>query len=190
MKGKEKLKKAAEQVGAKVKKGTEKQYQDIAEKATRWSHLPKDALGLNDAMIEGIYGQAYRLYNTGKYDDASQLFRLLIMLNPTESKYVMGLAASFHMMKEYQNAANTYAICSVIDPNDPIPHFHASDCYYKMGDKMSAMLALEMAVKQAGERETYAKIKDRAALALTGLKKEYDKALKKMSEGKAKKKKK
>jgi len=72
----------------------------------------KDLLGLNEQVVEGIYGQAYRLYNAGKYKEASQLFRLLVVLNGTEAKYSMGLAACFHMMKEYlrQQSSITYLV--------------------------------------------------------------------------------
>jgi type III secretion system low calcium response chaperone LcrH/SycD len=173
MKGEQhQVKKAAEEIGATL--GTEKaeEVQNIANRVVEQGVMPKDALGLSDAMVEGIYGQAFRLYNTGKYRDASQLFRLLIMLNSTESKYAMGLAACFHMLKEYKNAVSTYAICGVIDPENPIPHYHASDCYIQMGDPASAVIALEMAIKRAGEKQEYQTLKDRAKMTIETLKKE------------------
>jgi type III secretion system low calcium response chaperone LcrH/SycD len=173
----ERIKKAAEQVGKAVKEQHGETINTAIKTVTRSSTVGRDALGLTDAMIEGIYGQAYRLYNTGKYTDANQLFRLLIMINPTESKYVMGLAACFHMQKQYKSAADTYAIVNVIDPNNPIPFYHASDCYLQMGDPVSALIALEMAVKRAGERPEYKTLKDRAIMTMEGLKKEVNKLL-------------
>lgn len=169
------IKKAAENLGATLSKEKTKDFQNIAAKAVQQGVMPKDMLGLSDAMIEGIYGQAYRLYNTGKYIDASQLFRLLIMLNSTEPKFAMGLAACFHMMKEYKNAVSTYALCGVIDPENPIPHYHASDCYLHMKDPVSALIALEMAVTRAGDKPEYATLKDRAMLTINSLKQEIDK---------------
>jgi type III secretion system low calcium response chaperone LcrH/SycD len=169
------IKKAAEHLGERIHKDKTDDYQKIVSKVVKQGMMPKDAIGLNDAMIEGIYGQAYRLYNTGKYRDASQLFRLLIMLNATESKFSMGLAACFHMLKEYKNAAGTYAICGIIDPDNPIPHYHASDCYLHMGDNISALIALEMAAKRAGEKPEYKTLKDRALMTIEGLKKELGK---------------
>jgi type III secretion system low calcium response chaperone LcrH/SycD len=142
----------------------------LADKLMGKGGAPKEAFGLSDQAIEGIYGQAYRLYNTGKYKDASQLFRLLITLNPTEPKYTLGLAACFHMMKEYSTAAEVYTIGGVLDPQSPIPHYHASDCYLQMDDKISAIIALEMAVKRAGERAEFQQLKDRALLTIKSLK--------------------
>jgi len=103
-------------------------------------------------MVEGIYGQAYRLYQTGRYNDASQLFRLLIMINSTDPKFTLGLGACMHMLKDYKAAAGIYALCAVIDPDNPLPHYHASDCFLQMNDKPSALIALELAVKKAAER--------------------------------------
>ena len=123
MKGQEKqIKKATHELGDKLGKEKQEQYRALAEQVTQQGVMPKDALGMSDAMVEGIYGQAYRLYNTGKYQDSLQLFRLLIMLNPTESKYSLGMAACFHMLKDYRHAAESYALCSILDPENPVPH--------------------------------------------------------------------
>jgi type III secretion system low calcium response chaperone LcrH/SycD len=134
--------------------------------------LPKDIIGLNDEMVEGIYGQAYRLYNNGKYDDAIELFRLLIMMNPVESKYVLGMAACLHMNKHYKGAVDMYALCAVLDPETPIPYYHSYDCYLHMKDKLAACISLEMTIKKAGNQTHYQTLKDRAVLTLEGLKKE------------------
>lgn len=175
MKGEQQqIKKAAERTGTTLKGHTEA-FKSTIEKATRKGTSPKDALGLTDAMVEGVYGQAYRLYNTGKYKEAAQIFRLLVMINSTEPKYAMGLAACFHMMKDYQTAINTYSIVGVIDPESPISFYHASDCFMQMGDPVSALISLEMAIKRAGEKPEFKTLKDRAALTVENLKKDVEK---------------
>jgi type III secretion system low calcium response chaperone LcrH/SycD len=133
---------------------------------------PKEAMGLTDGMVEGMYGQAYRLYNTGKYADAIQLFRLLIMLNPTDAKYTLGLAACMHMLKEYRNAIELYTMCAALDPVSPLPLYHLSDCYLQIKDKFSALVSLEMTVKRAGEKTEYKVLKDRAQLTIESLRKD------------------
>lgn len=172
------VKRASAQLGAGIKEQKTEELKSIIQRSTQKAVSPKDALGLTDAMIEGIYGQAYRLYNTGKYKDASQLFRMLVMINTTEAKYTMGLAACFHMLKDYKNAADTYSIVGMIDPQSPISFYHASDCYVKMGDIPSATVALEMAVKRAGSKPEFRTLKDRAAMTLESLKKELEKVVK------------
>lgn len=166
------IKQAAGAVGGKVKETTAANVDKTVKQVTNSGKTTKDALGLTDAMVEGIYGQAYRLYNTGKYRDACQIFRLLLMINATEVKYAMGFAACFHMLKEYDAAVGAYNMVTVIDPNNPIPFYHISDCYIKLGDPLSAKVALDMAVKRAGEKPEFRTIKDRALMTIEGLKKE------------------
>ncbi|MBS4168140.1 SycD/LcrH family type III secretion system chaperone [Parachlamydia sp. AcF125] len=183
MKGEQsQMKKATAQVGAELKEEKIKEVKVAPENGVKRGLAPKDLMGMNDASVEGIYGQAYHLYNTGKYKDASHLFRLLIMLNGTESKYSMGLAASYHMLKAYESAVQVYAICALLDPENPIPHYHSSDCYIQMGDKVSAMIALKMALERAGNKPQYAPLKDRTTLTIKSLQKEIDKIYKQIAE--------
>jgi type III secretion system low calcium response chaperone LcrH/SycD len=184
MKGeqKEQAKKAIESLGTGVGKSQGKNIDKLSKDALMQQMMPKNALGLSDAMVEGLYSQAYRLYNTGKYKDASQLFRLLIMIDSAEAKFAMGLAACFHMMKEYMSAISTYSLCGIIDPDSPIPHYHASDCYIQMKDYLSAIISLEMAVKRAGSKPEYQSLKDRAMMTIESLKKEAEKKSGKLPE--------
>src|SRR5580658_2269831 len=85
-------------------KNFDKALGEISNKMFKEGMSPKDAMEVNPQVLENIYAQAYRLYNTGKYVEASHLFRILIMINSLETKYMLGLAACFHMLKEYQNA--------------------------------------------------------------------------------------
>ncbi len=145
---------------------------EITNKMFKQGMSPKDAMGVNNAILENIYAQAYRLYNTGKYVEASHLFRILIMMNALESKYLLGLAACFHMLKEYMNAVQTYTMCVAIDPENPIPHYHSSDCFIQMKDYLSAMVCLELVIKSAGNKPEFLKMKERAQLSLESLKKQ------------------
>lgn len=145
-------------------------FGELADKMLKQGMTPKDAMNLSPSYLENIYAQAYRLYNTGKYAEAVHLFRILIMFNALEPKYMLGLAACFHMLKEYALATQTYTMCSVLDPQNPHPHYHSSDCFVQMKDYLSAMLCLEMAIERAGERAEFAQLKERAQLSLKSLK--------------------
>lgn len=171
---KQEVKKAVEKTGENIQKTKGQEFSKITNKALKQSGLVKDIIGVTDGSIEEIYGQAYLLYNTGKYKDSSELFRLLMMLNSLEPKYVMGLAACMHMMKEYESAAATYTLVSILDATTPIPHFHASDCYIQIGDKASAIIALELAVQKASDKPQFATLKERAQITIKALKKELE----------------
>lgn len=167
---KEAMRKAVESAGNKI---ASEQKSTAEQQATlkRYESV-KNILGMSDESAESLYSQAYLLYNTGKYKDAMQVFRLLTLIDPTESKYIMGLAACFHMMKEYRTASSSYALVSVLDPMNPIPYYHSSDCHLQTGDKISAMTMLELAIKRAGDKPEFSTLKQRAQITLEGLKKE------------------
>jgi type III secretion system low calcium response chaperone LcrH/SycD len=173
MKGDEKqVKQAAEKLGSDLKATESEAYAQIVKKATEGAVSPKDVLRISDGQMESIYAQAYRFYNTGKYKEASELFRYLMMVNSSETKYTLGLAACFHLMKDYKAAAQTYLMCNILDEKSPIPAFHASDCYLQMNDKVSALVSLNMAIDKAGSKPEYKILKDRAELTAQNLKKE------------------
>lgn len=144
--------------------------------------LPKHALRLGDDTMEAIYSQAYTLYNQGKYQDASYIFRLLMLLDYMTSKYILGLAACLHRMKDYKNAANVYLLCSTLDSTNPLPHYHAADCYLQLGFPEMAAFSLGLVLTTAGEQPQYAVIKERARLMKETLDKELDEKVKKAQE--------
>jgi len=176
MKGQEQqIKKAAANVGKQINREKAEEVKASMERAVRKGATAKDVLGLTDAMVEGIYGQAYRLYNTGKYKEAAQIFRLLLMINATEPKYSMGLAATLHMMKDYDSAIAAYAAVFTMDPFNPIPYYHSADCFIQKGDTFSAIIALQTAVKKSTDRPEYKTLQDRAVMMIESLKKELAK---------------
>lgn len=174
--GKQELKDAVKKSAESIAKDASPDISKMANGVLSQSKSIKDVLGVSDDSVEGIYSQAYLLYNSGRYKDATEVFRLLIMLNSTEPKYLMGLAACLHMMKEYQNAAASYNLVATIDPNNPIPFFHASDCYFQVGDKLTGAAMLEMAIKRAGAKAEFATLVQKSKITLEALKKDFSKS--------------
>jgi type III secretion system low calcium response chaperone LcrH/SycD len=134
--------------------------------------MPKQALQLGDDTMEAIYSQAYTLYNQGRYKEASYIFRLLMLLDYSTPKYPMGLAACLHRQKDYRSAANIYLLCGTLDPKNPLPHYHAADCYMQLNYPMMALFSLGLAIKAADTQPQYAIIKERATLMREALKKQ------------------
>lgn len=166
------IQKAIQDLGSKINDETKAEIFGAVNEMMQTGAIPKDKLGFPEEKIEALYGQAYRLYNTGKYQDAIHIFRMLILLNPPQGKYMLGLAACFHMLKDWENAVKVYMICSMVDSENPIPLFHSSDCYIQMRDRASAIISLEMAVQRAKDKPEYQILKDRALLTIASLKKE------------------
>ena len=159
--------------GAPGKKA-ETAVKQIMEVALKKGIMPKQALQISDDTMEAIYTQGYTLYNQSKFRDASYIFRLLMLLDFTTPKYVLGLAACAHRLSEFTNAANLYFLCAALDPTNPLPHFHATDCYVQLGATSIAAYSLQLAIETAGDQPQYESIKQRAELMYEGLNKQLD----------------
>lgn len=139
--------------------------------------LPKDALKLTEEMIDVFYGQAYRLYESGKYKDSLGLFHLLRFLNELDPKFSMGLGACYQMMKNYPYAVQAYMMCGFLDTESPIPYYHMSDCFIQMHHYQSAVVALEITIQRTKRSPNYEPIRERAEMTLKSLKKDYPKEI-------------
>ena len=92
-----------------------------------------------------IYSVAYALYQEGDYKEAILLFQRLASHDPFTVKHWMGLGASLQMEKEFEESLKGWAMASIITPNDPVPHFHAAECYLALGNETEGKKALSEA---------------------------------------------
>lgn len=138
----------------------------------------KQVLNLPESFFEFFYGQAYRMYNSGQYHDAQQIFLFLSLIDPLSVRYSIGIAACQQMQKQYAQAIDTYATCVPLDPHSPIPFYHASDCYVKLGNLFMGWQCLSSAVLIAGDDPKYANIVERSLLTMHGLQNAIEKEIK------------
>lgn len=172
---KEALRNAATLVGKEAESSTETDYTQLLTSSLKQDASIKKVAAISDEKEEGIYGQAYLMYKTGRYMESAEIFRLLITINPKEPKYMMGLGACFHMMKEYPSAISTYTMATALDIYSPIAHFHLSDCYIQVGDPISAESALKTAIERAGSKPEFKSLREKSELSLEGLKRDNTK---------------
>lgn len=130
---------------------------------------PYEAMGVPKEMIEYLYMNAYNLYNNGKYEDAKRIFYILETFDPKDSRFIYGIAASYHMEKKYPLAIYNYMKCLYFPPVSPMTYFHLADCYYKMGGKREAVIMLKTAIRKAETTGGYDAMKERAQQELNKL---------------------
>jgi type III secretion system low calcium response chaperone LcrH/SycD len=94
-----------------------------------------------------LYSLAYAHYESGHYDDAADLFTQLTLLDPQESLYWQGLASARQMGQKYQAALYAWGFAAYLSEEDPLPHFHAAECYISLEKKEEATKALEAAAR-------------------------------------------
>lgn len=121
--------------------------------------LAKDALGLTPEVMEFFYQQGYNFFQNGKYEDARVIFSVLRFLDITDSRYTFAIAACYHYMQDYLNAAANYLIYREMDPFNPVTSFHLYDCFRKSNFPTSALFHIEEALYLAGKEPKYAELK-------------------------------
>ncbi len=135
---------------------------------------PQDAMGLSDEFIEMLYAYAYKLFQSGKYNEAATAYKFLMSVCPYDVRHPMALAACFHKMKNYTGALTTYTMCTFLAPNNPMPYYHASDCFLKLNDLPGAIDMLTNVVKVSEGHSEYAALKERADLSIQRLQKQLE----------------
>ena len=110
------------------------------------------AFEVSEQEMDGLYQEAYFLYQKKEFKKAAHVFRALIILNPFRPHYWLGLGGSLQLLKDYEKALQAYGVLVFLSPEDPAPHLHAYECYQALGIPEEAQKALEEAqsLKLAG----------------------------------------
>lgn len=121
-----------------------------------------DILGISENEISPVplemerqfYATAFGLYEKGDYRGASQLFTQLVLTDPYSEHYWHGLASSKQMARDYMAAIHAWSMVALLKERDPLPHFHAAECFLSLDEKEEALLALDAALDlcQSDER--------------------------------------
>jgi type III secretion system low calcium response chaperone LcrH/SycD len=123
--------------------------------------VPREAMGISKDFMSLLYTFAFNSYNAGQYKEANQIFQMLNVLDPGVPRYLLGLAATYHKMKEYTTAIETYFTLSMIEMDSPIALFHIADCYEKLDMPVGVLMALGGAITRCGDEQKYAQLKGR-----------------------------
>lgn len=121
-----------------------------------------EAIHFPPPLVELIYSHACDLYTAGKYQDAGKLFNFLARLNPKDPRFSFSYAASQHKLKNYEEASGFYIFSTTLDPANPLPWFHAGDCYLEMQKLDVALVMLTKSIEVAGDSPAHERLKQQA----------------------------
>ncbi len=122
--------------------------EDFAAKIAEILQLPQEgAQILSQDEQNALYATGYSLYTDGNYKDAAALFTKLVLTAPLCEKYWRGLASSEQMRKEYMASLHAWCMVVLLKDKDPLPHFHAGECYLSLKDPAEAEKAFNAAQK-------------------------------------------
>lgn len=123
---------------------------------------------LDQADTEAIYALAYQQVAHGRFDTAYRYFSLLTLYRPTELKYLGGLALSYKMLQEYENAIGVYAYMAMIEEGEPEHQLSIAECLLQQGKADDARKTLDLVTRFCQENSGHEKAGERAQ-AITAL---------------------
>lgn len=132
---------------------------------------PKEAMKISDEEIAEIYSFAYHQFSKEKYEDARELFKMLLSLEPFNSDFATALGVCHHRLKNYEFALQCYMLNFALSPTDPVALFYAYDCFMNLNQPIPAAVMLSNVIARCGDNKTYEKIKNDAQKLLEPLEK-------------------
>lgn len=106
-------------------------------------------VGADEADLEALYAAAWLFYDRDEYDTALRLYGLLLMANPYDRRFAIGMGMCKQMLKQYEDAIGYYANALVLDFDDPLPSFHTAECLLQKGMRNEALQALQLSISRA-----------------------------------------
>lgn len=129
----------------------------------------EEVLNMTPKMLNQLYRYAYKIFQGGKYKEAFGCFYFLRELDPSSYRYNFCVAACHQYLKQYEEAAACYILCSALSPDNPTPHFHLYECFMQLNQPLSALNALAGTIFLAGQSPHYAVLQARAQLEYESL---------------------
>lgn len=106
----------------------------------------KEIAPVSVEMQRQLYATAFGMYEKGDYLSASQLFTQLVLSDPFSEHYWLGLAGAKQMARDYKAAVHAWGLLALLKEGDPLPHFHAAECFLSLDEKEEALKALDAAL--------------------------------------------
>ena len=109
------------------------------------SNTLSEAFEISPEQMELYYRDAYTFYDQEEYKLAMDSFQALALLDPFIKEHWSGLGAAAQMVQNYDKALRAYAMVTLLDDDDPYPHFYAYECLTATGEHEDARTALLLA---------------------------------------------
>ena len=119
------------------------------------------AFGLSAEQMEEIYSDAYSFYQQDCYEQAGKGFRWLVILNPFIARFWLGLGSCLHLLEKYEKALHAYAVVTLLESQNPLPHFHAFECYEALENMEEAQVALQTAYELSKASDDYRELREK-----------------------------
>jgi type III secretion system low calcium response chaperone LcrH/SycD len=164
------IKEAVKKLGPEFSKEEKIEHGKLLVKIFEKGMTPKEAMQISDEEVAQIYSFAYNQFTLGKFEDARELFKMLLTLE-LNGDFATALGICHHRLKDYEYAIHCYMLASFLDSTNPVPLFYAYDCFMNLNDEFSAGVMLCNVITKAEGQPNYENIKNDAQMRYDQLQK-------------------
>lgn len=104
---------------------------------------------ISSEVLNETYQQAVDAYQQLLLSPALTAFTYLVMYQPCERKYLIGLASTLHALEQYRYALVFYGYASLLDARDAGVTFRIAQCYLAIEQTSEAIDALQTSIEQS-----------------------------------------
>ena len=119
------------------------------ERGGTWQTL----MEMSDEALETQYAVGFDLYNEGRYEEATNAFTSLTILNPYEPRFWFALGAARQQAGDHEEALQAYLFSSAIDEENAQPLLQAARSLEALNNLDEARQFAAQAVEVAGAGE-------------------------------------
>lgn len=124
--------------------------------------VPQKQFGLSNEKLLEFYEYGSEFFKKEAYEEASNIYLFLTLLNPLIASFWVGLGMAEEMKQEYDAASLAYLMALDVNGEDLQPAIYCAQCLVKSGQPEKAKQFLEYALKEAEEAPLQSEFKKQA----------------------------
>ncbi len=115
----------------------------------------QEIIGYTDALMQQLYAGAHEIFSDGRYMEAKDSFLFLTTLNPYVFAYWLGLAFSYQMIEEYEQAILAYECAIGCDETHLETYYYKACCHSYLNCDDEALKILKELSESCSDKTEY-----------------------------------
>jgi type III secretion system low calcium response chaperone LcrH/SycD len=127
-------------------------------------------INISEENFHMIFKCGCDFYKKGRYKDASDIFLLLVVINPRLVEPWLSLGYCEQNQKNYADAIKAYEMAVYLDKSLLVPYYYLAECALELNNYDDAAFYADRVIKKSYNIEGYESIHDKAKKMLDSIK--------------------
>ncbi len=127
----------------------------------------------SDEQIEVLYSVGHGLFTQGKFENALNVFKMIMLYRPFDARNMEAYATTLKRMGRFEEAMPIFAAALLYgELADPMPSIHMAECLAALGRADESARMLRPIIDLAGVDSAYGEVRVRAENLLAMLRRQ------------------